>query len=78
MTLKKYTGMEYVCEDCGKVETFDGLAVKTRSPFGDEDEECAIHMMNLQNAEAYWNDEIEPDTIWHPPGLEPTAEKEGS
>ena len=58
-----YHDMEYVCEDCGKTETFDGRPVKKRSPFGDDEDGCAIHMMNLQNREAYWNGEIEPDEV---------------
>lgn len=60
----RYQGMEYVCKDCGKVETFDGSAIKTRSPFADEDEDCTIHTMQLQNREAYWGGEIEPDEVF--------------
>lgn len=62
--IPKYHGMKYVCGDCGKVRTFDGSAVKTRSPVGDDDEDCVIHTMHLQNAEAYWNGDIEPDEVF--------------
>lgn len=62
--IKKYTGMECECEHCGRSETFDGSAIKTRSPIR-EDADCAICRMHLANREAYWNGEIEPDHIWY-------------
>ena len=75
-TLRKYTDMEYVCEDCGRVETFDGVAVKTRTPIR-KDADCSICRMHLVNQEAYWNGEIEPDHIWSALTMEP-VEQEGS
>jgi len=60
-SLAHFSDMTYVCEDCGNVTTFDGLAVRIRSPFNDSDDRCAIHQMHLQNDEAYWDSEIEPD-----------------
>jgi len=55
----RYENMEYECEYCGKTRTFDGIAVNTRSPFGDDDDECTIHRMHLKEQEAYWNGEKE-------------------
>lgn len=60
----RYYGMKYVCEDCGEIRYFDGSAVKTRSPFGGDGEGCTIHTMHLENAEAYWNGEIDPDEVF--------------
>lgn len=60
--LRYYEGMEYVCEKCGRTEEFDGLAIATRSPMRD-DADCAICMMNLVDAEAYWNGDVEPTEV---------------
>lgn len=60
--LRKYSGMEYVCEHCGRVEEFDGLAIKIRSPIR-KDADCTICRMHLVRREEYWNGEIEPDEV---------------
>lgn len=54
-----YEGMEYVCEDCGRVEHFDGIAVAVRSPFRDG-ADCSICRMELADAEKYWDGDREP------------------
>lgn len=59
---EQYHGMQYVCEDCGRVEEFDGLPVKIRSPIRDE-AECTICRMWLVRREEYWNGDIEPDEV---------------
>gem|GEM_PF-3473308 len=62
-SLGHFSDRTYVCEGCGNVTTFDGQTVRIRSPFDDSDGGCAIHQMHLQNAEAYWDGEIEPDEV---------------
>lgn len=59
---QQYEEMRYVCADCGREETFDGMAVKARSPIS-ADSDCHICDMRLVDAERYWSGEIEPDSV---------------